>query len=142
MKPAKIRFSFLSSTSFTQIIIVYFSTFDAGLVNGFTKVNSIYSVDLYDTTMDYQDIHISDELIKSQLMWPNMSLSDTMDAKDQEKYVKHKVQHIISNGQLNKINVLLKKLYRAHSCFFFGGKFCQSLMYKSASFLNDKSMHY
>lgn len=34
-----------------------------------------------------------------------MSLSDTKDAKDQEKYVKHKVQHI-SNGQLNKINVL------------------------------------
>ena len=142
LKPAKIRFSFLSSTSFTQIITVYFSTFDAGLVNGFTKVNRIYSVDLYDTTMDYQDIHISDELIKSQLIWPDMSLSDTKDAKDQEKYVKHKVQHIISNGQLNKINVLLKKLYRAHSCFFFGGKFCQSLMYKSASFLIDKSMHY
>lgn len=89
--------------------------------------------------MDYQDIHISDELIKNQLMWPDMSLSDTMDAKDQEKYVKHKVQHIISNGQLNKINVLLKKLYRVHSCFFFGRKFCQSLMYKSASFLNDKT---
>ncbi|XP_015757330.1 PREDICTED: uncharacterized protein LOC107336780 [Acropora digitifera] len=62
----------------------------SGLVNGFTKVNRIYSVDLYDTTMDYQDIHISDELIKSQLMWPDMSLSDTMDTKDQEKYVKHK----------------------------------------------------
>lgn len=105
MQPAKIRFSCLSSTSFTQIITVYFSTFDAGLVNGFTKVNRIYSVDLYDTTIDYQDIHISDELIKSQLMWPDMSLSDTKDAKDQEKYVKHKVQHI-SNGQLNKINVL------------------------------------
>lgn len=62
----------------------------SGLVNGFIKVNSIYSVDLYDTTMDYQDIHISDELIKSQLMWPDMSLSDTKDDKDQEKYVKHK----------------------------------------------------
>lgn len=48
--------------------------------------------------MDYQDIHISDELIKSQLVWPDMSLSDTKDAKDQEKCVKHKVQHIISNG--------------------------------------------
>jgi len=90
LQPAKIRFSCLSATSFTQKITVYFSTFDAGLVNGFTKVNRIYSVDLYDTTMDYQDIQISDELIKSQLMWPDMSLSDTKDDKDQEKYVKHK----------------------------------------------------
>ena len=61
--------------SFTQILItVYFTTFDAGLLNGFTKVSRIYSVDLYDTTVDYQDIGISDELIKSQLMWPDMSL--------------------------------------------------------------------
>ncbi|KAK2551490.1 hypothetical protein P5673_027680 [Acropora cervicornis] len=54
------------------------------------REKAVNFVDLYDTTMDYQDIHISDELIKSQLMWPDMSLSDTKDDKDQEKYVKHK----------------------------------------------------
>lgn len=63
--------------------------------------------------MDYQDIRISDELIKSQLMWPDMSLSDTKDAKDQEKYVKQKVQQIISSGQLNKINVLFKEVVQS-----------------------------
>lgn len=63
-----------------------------GLVSGFTEVNRIYSVDLYDTTMDYQDIQISNELIKSRLMWPDMSANDSDDAADQGKYVKHKVQ--------------------------------------------------
>ena len=46
-------------------------------------------------------------------MWPDMSLSDTKDAKDQEKYVKQKVQQIISSGQLNKINVLFKEVVQS-----------------------------
>lgn len=62
----------------------------SGLVNGFTEVSKIYSVDLFDTTVDYQDIKISDELIRSQLMWPDMSHSDTNNARDQGKYVKEK----------------------------------------------------
>ena len=120
-----------------------FSNFQCGLVNGFTKVSRIYSVDLYDTTVDYQDIRISDELIKSQLMWPDMSLSDTEDPEGQEKCVKHKVQHTISNGQFNKRSLQRNsKLYRAHCCFFFASNFCHALMYKSSSFLNEKSMHY
>lgn len=61
-----------------------------GLVSGFTEVNRIYSIDLYDTTTDYQDIRISDELIKSQLMWPDMTESDTEDSEDQGKNVKHR----------------------------------------------------
>jgi len=62
----------------------------SGLVSGFTEVNRIYSIDLYDTTMDDQDIRISDELIKSQLMWPDMSVSKADDSEDQGKYVKQK----------------------------------------------------
>jgi len=73
---------------------VAFYLFPPGLVSGFTEVNRIYSIDLYDTTMDDQDIRISDELIKSQLMWPDMSVSKADDAEDQGKYVKQKVQSI------------------------------------------------
>ena len=62
-------------------------------MSGFTEVNRIYSIDLYDTTTDYQDIRISDELIKSQLMWPDMTKSDTEDSEDQGKNVKHRVQY-------------------------------------------------
>lgn len=52
----------------------------------------MYSIDLYDTTMDYQDIRITDELIKSQLMWPRMSLDETKSSEDKRKYVNAKVQ--------------------------------------------------
>ena len=64
---------------------------NTGLVSGSTEVNKIYSVDLYDTTTDYQDIRISDELINSQLMWPDMTMNNADDSEDQGKYVKHKV---------------------------------------------------
>lgn len=64
---------------------------NTGLVSGSTEVNKIYSIDLYDTTTDYQDIRISDELINSQLMWPDMTMSNGDDSEDQGKYVKHKV---------------------------------------------------
>ena len=64
---------------------------DTGLVSGSTEVNKIYSIDLYDTTTDYQDIRISDELINSQLMWPDMTMNNADDSEDQGKYVKHKV---------------------------------------------------
>lgn len=60
-------------------------------MSGSTEVNKIYSIDLYDTTTDYQDIRISDELINSQLMWPDMTMSNADDCEDQGKYVKHKV---------------------------------------------------
>ena len=60
-------------------------------MSGVTEVNRIYSVDLYDTTMNYQDVRISDDLIKSQLMWPDMSVSDSDDTEDPGKYVKQKV---------------------------------------------------
>ena len=63
-------------------------------MSGFTEVNRLYSVDLYDTTMDYHDVRISDELIKSQLMWPDMSMNNSDDSEDQGKYVKHKVQAV------------------------------------------------
>ena len=52
----------------------------------------MYSIDLYDTTMDYQDVRITDELIKSQLMWPRMSLDETKSSEDKGKYVNAKVQ--------------------------------------------------
>ena len=65
-------------------------------MSGVTEVNRIYSVDLYDTTMNYQDVRISDELIKSQLMWPDMSVNNLDDAEDQGKYVKPKVHAIES----------------------------------------------
>ena len=54
----------------------------------------MYSIDLYDTTLDYQDIRITDELIKSQLMWPRMKLNDdeTKSSEDKGKYVNAKVQ--------------------------------------------------
>ncbi|CAH3151004.1 unnamed protein product [Pocillopora meandrina] len=61
-----------------------------GLVSGVIQVNRMYSIDLYDTTMDYQDIRITDELIKSQLMWPRMSLDETKSSKDKGKYVNAK----------------------------------------------------
>lgn len=60
-------------------------------MSGSTEVNKIYSIDLYDTTTDYQDIRISDELINSQLMWPDMTMNNADDSEDQGKYVKHKV---------------------------------------------------
>ena len=60
-------------------------------MSGSTEVNKIYSIDLYDTTTDYQDIRISDELINSQLMWPDMTMSNADDSEDQGKYVTHKV---------------------------------------------------
>ena len=60
-------------------------------MSGSTEVNKIYSIDLYDTTTDYQDIRISDELINSQLMWPDMTMNNADDSDDQGKYVKHKV---------------------------------------------------
>lgn len=66
----------------------------AGLVSGFTEVNRLYSVDLYDTTVDYHDVRISDEFIKSQLMWPDMSMNNSDDSEDQGKFVKHKVQAV------------------------------------------------
>lgn len=65
-------------------------------MSGVTEVNRIYSVDLYDTTMNYQDVRISDELIKSQLMWPDMSANNSDDTEDQGKYVKQKVHAIES----------------------------------------------
>ena len=61
-------------------------------MSGLIEVNRLYSTDLYDTTMDYQDIRISDELIKSQLMWPRMSLNETDSSEDKGKYVNSKVQ--------------------------------------------------
>ena len=64
---------------------------NTGLVSGSTEVNKIYSIDLYDTTTDYHDIRISDELINSQLMWPDMTMNNADDSEDQGKYVKHKV---------------------------------------------------
>ena len=64
---------------------------NTGLVSGSTEVNKIYSIDLYDTTTDYQDIRISDELINSQLMWPDMTMNNADYSEDQGKYVKHKV---------------------------------------------------
>lgn len=60
-------------------------------MSGSTEVNKIYSIDLYDTTTDYQDIRISDELVNSQLMWPDMTMNNADDSEDQGKYVKHKV---------------------------------------------------
>ena len=60
-------------------------------MSGSTEVNKIYSIDLYDTTTDYQDIRISDELINSQLMWPDMTMNNADDSEDQGKYVNHKV---------------------------------------------------
>ena len=60
-------------------------------MSGSTEVNKIYSIDLYDTTTDYQDIRISDELINSQLMWPDMTMNNADDSENQGKYVKHKV---------------------------------------------------
>ena len=61
-------------------------------MSGVLQVNRMYSIDLYDTTMDYQDIRITDELIKSQLMWPRMSLDETKSSEDKGKYVNAKVQ--------------------------------------------------
>ncbi|KAJ7361742.1 hypothetical protein OS493_014382 [Desmophyllum pertusum] len=62
-----------------------------GLVSGLVEVNKLYSIDLYDTTTAYQDVRISDELVKSQLMWPNMSLNQTDGSEDnKEKYVNPK----------------------------------------------------
>lgn len=63
-------------------------------MSGSTEVNKIYIIDLYDTTNDYQDIRISDELIKSQLMWPDLTMSNADDSEDQGKYVKHKVLQV------------------------------------------------
>ncbi|RMX48072.1 hypothetical protein pdam_00002622 [Pocillopora damicornis] len=63
-----------------------------GLVSGVIQVNRMYSIDLYDTTMDYQDVRITDELIKSQLMWPRMSLDETKSSEDKGKYVNAKEQ--------------------------------------------------
>ena len=61
-------------------------------MSGVIQVNRMYSIDLYDTTMDYQDIRITDESIKSQLMWPRMSLDETKSSEDKGKYVNAKVQ--------------------------------------------------
>jgi len=61
-----------------------------GLVSGLIEVNRLFSIDLYDTTMDFQDIRISDELIKSQLMWPNMSLDQKVSSEEKEKYANPK----------------------------------------------------
>ena len=61
-------------------------------MSGVIQVNRMYSIDLYDTTMDYQDIRITDELIKSQLMWPRMSLDETKSSEGKGKYVNAKVQ--------------------------------------------------
>lgn len=69
--------------------------FIAGLVSGLIEVNRLFSIDLYDTTMDYQDVRISDELIKSQLMWPNMSLDQTDSSQEKEKYVNPKVPNLL-----------------------------------------------
>ena len=64
-------------------------------MSGLIEVNRLLSIDLYDTTMDYQDVRISDELIKSQLMWPNMSLDQTDSSEEKEKYVNPKVSILI-----------------------------------------------
>lgn len=61
-----------------------------GLVSGLIEVNRLFSIDLYDTTMDYQDVRISDELIKSKLMWPNMSLDQLESSGEKEKFVNPK----------------------------------------------------
>ncbi|XP_078381950.1 uncharacterized protein LOC144664652 isoform X2 [Oculina patagonica] len=62
-----------------------------GLVSGLTQVHRLYSVDLYDTTVEYQDVRISDELIKSQLMWPDIAVNQTdSSSEDKEKYVNPK----------------------------------------------------
>ena len=68
-------------------------------MSGLIEVNRLFSIDLYDTTMDFQDIRISDELIKSQLMWPNMSLDERVSSAEKEKYVNPKVH--VSNFRLN-----------------------------------------
>lgn len=71
--------------------------FIAGLVSGLIEVNRLFSIDLYDTTMDFQDIRISDELIKSQLMWPNMSLDQKVSTEEKEIYANPKVSNIRLN---------------------------------------------
>ncbi|PFX15541.1 Adenylate cyclase type 6 [Stylophora pistillata] len=60
------------------------------LVSGVIQVDRIYSIDLYDTSMDYQDIRITDELIKSRLMWPSMSLNETDSSEDEGKDIRLK----------------------------------------------------
>ena len=68
--------------------------FIPGLVSGLIEVNRLLSIDLYDTTMDYQDVRISEELIKSQLIWPNMSLDQTDSSEEKENYVNPKVSNL------------------------------------------------
>ena len=90
------HFAIYSYVIFVCLIIEYIVNlisicFIPGLVSGLIEVNRLLSIDLYDTTMDYQDVRISDELIKSQLMWPNMSLDQTDSSEDKEKYVNPKV---------------------------------------------------
>jgi len=63
-------------------------------VSGLIEVSRLFSIDLYDTTMDYQDVRISDELIKRQLMWPNMSLDQSESSGEKEKYVNPKVSNL------------------------------------------------
>ncbi len=65
-------------------------------MSGLIQVHRLYSVDLYDTTVEYQDVRISDELIKSQLMWPDIAVNQTdSSSEDKEKYVNPKVCNII-----------------------------------------------
>ena len=68
-------------------------------MSGLIEVNRLFSIDLYDTTMDFQDIRISDELIRSQLMWPNMSLDQKVSSEEKEKYANPKVS--TGNFRLN-----------------------------------------
>ena len=63
-------------------------------MSGLIQVHRLYSVDLYDTTIEYHDIRISNELIKSQLMWPNISVDQTDSSEDKEKYVNPKVRNV------------------------------------------------
>lgn len=68
-------------------------------MSGLIEVNRLFSIDLYDTTMDFQDIRISDELIRSQLMWPNMSFDQKVSSEEKEKYANPKVS--TGNFRLN-----------------------------------------
>ena len=63
-------------------------------MSGLIDANRLFSIDLYDTTMDYQDVRISDELIKSQLMWPDMSPDQSDSSEEKEKYVNPKVSNL------------------------------------------------
>ena len=62
----------------------------AGNINGMIEVRRMYGIDLYDTTTD-RDVKISDELIKSNLVWPDVSVTGSDSSKEEDKYITQKV---------------------------------------------------